>query len=214
MAMTFNAQRLDVAAFAQANGHLRQQVALKALRRLSVELDGTQIDRSVGANCGPIEGDVNPWSPCVDLDLSGWVKEVVGGEPQVWLRLRVGAKLPLTCQRCLEPLTHSADLDLSYRFVADERTAELQDESADEDVLALSRAFDAVSLVEDELIMALPLVPRHGQCPVPANPALATPADDAMRSPSVVAAEPGVEAKQRPFAGLRALVSPKSDSGL
>ena len=39
------------------------------------------------------------------------------------------------------------------------------DEEGDEDVLALTRALDLPALVEDELILALPLVPRHEVCP-------------------------------------------------
>ena len=41
------------------------------------------------------------------------------------------------------------------------------DEHSEDDVLALSPAFDMAGLVEDELLLALPLVPKHEHCPVP-----------------------------------------------
>ena len=41
------------------------------------------------------------------------------------------------------------------------------DEDSDEDVLALTPSLDLLPLVEDELILALPLVPRHEACPQP-----------------------------------------------
>ena len=58
-------------------------------------------------------------------------------------------------------------VERSFRFVADEDMAAAQDEQSEEDVLALSRSFDLVELVEDELLMELPLAPRHESCPVP-----------------------------------------------
>ncbi|MFM7002170.1 MAG: YceD family protein, partial [Limnohabitans sp.] len=53
----------------------------------------------------------------------------------------------------------------SFRFVADEATAAALDDEAEEDLLVISRDFDALTLVEDELIMSLPLVPLHEVCP-------------------------------------------------
>ena len=55
----------------------------------------------------------------------------------------------------------------SLRFVRGEAQAEALDEDSEEDVLALTPALDLQPLVEDELILALPLVPRHEQCPKP-----------------------------------------------
>jgi uncharacterized protein len=53
----------------------------------------------------------------------------------------------------------------SFRFVADEATAAALDDESEEDFLVISRDFDALALVEDELILALPLVPLHEVCP-------------------------------------------------
>ena len=36
---------------------------------------------------------------------------------------------------------------------------------SEEDLLALSREFDLHELIEDELLMALPVVPKHDECP-------------------------------------------------
>jgi uncharacterized protein len=49
--------------------------------------------------------------------------------------------------------------------VADEATAAALDDEAEEDILVLSRDFDALALIEDELILSLPLVPLHDICP-------------------------------------------------
>jgi uncharacterized protein len=59
-------------------------------------------------------------------------------------------------------------IDRTFRFArSDEEAAELDETSEDEDFLALGRPLDLPSLVEDELIMALPIVPRHETCPEP-----------------------------------------------
>jgi uncharacterized protein len=55
----------------------------------------------------------------------------------------------------------------SFRFVRDAALAEAEDAGSEEDVLALRSAFDLRALVEDELLLALPLVPRHEVCPQP-----------------------------------------------
>ena len=50
------------------------------------------------------------------------------------------------------------------RFVETEAQAEAEDEEAEEDVLALTPEFDLLALVEDVLILAVPLVALHGEC--------------------------------------------------
>ena len=57
------------------------------------------------------------------------------------------------------------EVDRAFRFVADEATAEALDDESEEDLLALSREFDLHELIEDELLMSLPVVPKHDECP-------------------------------------------------
>lgn len=94
---------------------------------------------------------------------------VAGAAPQLRLRLRCRAPVALTCQRCLAPMDLSLDVDRVFRFVRDEAEAERLDEDSEDDVLALPAggSLELLSLVEDELILALPLVPRHEHCPQP-----------------------------------------------
>ncbi|MFC3217232.1 hypothetical protein [Comamonas sp. JC664] len=48
----------------------------------------------------------------------------------------------------------------------DEATAAALDDESEEDVLVLAPQIDALELIEDELLMALPMVPMHEVCPV------------------------------------------------
>lgn len=101
-------------------------------------------------------------------------RPVAGGDPQLWLHLRCATSVRLTCQRCLQAVGAHLQVDRWIRFVRDEAEAERLDEDSDDDVLALGGPLDLRALVEDELILALPLVPKHEHCPEP----LPTPADD------------------------------------
>jgi uncharacterized protein len=84
----------------------------------------------------------------------------------------------------------SLEIDQWYRFVESEEIAMAEDDEAEEDLLVMAPQFDLLGLLEDELLMALPLVPMHETCPV-------TPVFSAG-DPVVEAAE----AKPNPFAVL------------
>ena len=111
-------------------------------------------------------------SPLQDTQLSavGWRLSgervaVPVGEPEIWLKLQASTLAWLTCQRCLQPFQELLDVDQRLRFVRDEAQAETLDAESEDDVLALPRWLDARELIEDELLLALPLVPRHPHCP-------------------------------------------------
>jgi uncharacterized protein len=156
----FNARRLDVRRFAEEGGTLGGDEPLGRHERLLTETQGR------GA------GSAVSWSATGELRNPRHV------HPEIWLHLRADAVLSLTCQRCLAPVDVPLAVDRSFRFVADEDMAAAQDELAEEDVLALSRSFDLVELVEDELLMEMPLAPRHETCPAPLNASVSDEAFD------------------------------------
>ncbi len=147
MSRTFSPERLDVRAFAEDGAQLAGELPLSRLARLASEARDGVADALVR------------WSAAGELRNPGHV------QPQVWLRLQGDALLTMTCQRCLEAMEVPLAVDRAFRFVADEQTAAAEDEEADEDVLAINRSFDLLELLEDELLMEVPLVPRHAQCP-------------------------------------------------
>ncbi len=81
------------------------------------------------------------------------------------LHLQIDTALFLTCQRCLEPVETTIAVDQWFRFVPDEETADAQDDDSEEDLLVESEEFDLRELLEDELVLAMPLIPSHGVCP-------------------------------------------------
>lgn len=95
------------------------------------------------------------------------MKPVTGGAPEMWLHLQARATVLLQCQRCLQDMTEPVRVDRRIRFVRSEAEAARLDEDSEDDVLALVPRLDLQELFEDELILSLPLVPRHSHCPQP-----------------------------------------------
>jgi uncharacterized protein len=168
--------RLDVEAFAKEGGRLEGRWPLGEFARLA---------ESAHAEARPGQADEVVWQ------AEGELRPVRGGAPEVWLHVTAQACPSLECQRCLQPVAVPLAVQRSFRFVHDEATAAELDADSEEDVLVLTRALDLHDLVEEELILALPIVPRHETCPQP----LAAPAGEE---------EPAQE-RPNPFAALAAL---------
>lgn len=167
-------RRLDVAAAAAACATLKGRWRLSELPRLADDATA-RVDE-------PVE-----WS-------ARFERRDVRGAPKDHLYLRAEARVARECQRCLQPVLLALRVDRAFAFVATEDEAEALDAESDDDVLTLSRHFDLRALIEDELLMALPFVPKHEQCPVSLLPDLA-------------AAPTGADeiTQDHPFAGLAAL---------
>lgn len=106
------------------------------------------------------------------------------------LRVKVSGALQLRCQRCLEALVFEVDTDETLVLAATqaEIDAEPADARAPDRVLA-GEEMPVRELLEDELILALPYAPRHERC--------------------AGAAEPRVDERISPFAGLRGMLRSK-----
>jgi len=151
--LPWNPARLDARRFAEADGHLEGECAVGELKRLAADLHPEGLaDASASV----------AWQ--ADGELRGADQAAASA---VWLHLQAQATLPLTCQRCLGPVQTPLVVDRWFRFVATETQAEAEDDDAEEDLLALEPRPDLMAVLEDELLMALPVVPMHGACPQP-----------------------------------------------
>jgi uncharacterized protein len=107
----------------------------------------------------------------VQWRVRGEQRSAVGRPPQTWLHLHVETIAWPTCQRCLRPFSEVLVVDRALRFVDGEAQAEALDADSEDDVLALAPALDLRTLVEDELLLAWPIVPRHAVCAAPEHQA-------------------------------------------
>ncbi len=101
----------------------------------------------------------------VQFQAQGSMRNGAGGQAQPWIQLQGSVDMALVCQRCLEPVSTLVQFDREFRFVESEDVALAEDEDCDEDLLVCSTQFDLLELVEDELLMALPVSPKHETCP-------------------------------------------------
>ena len=104
---------------------------------------------------------------------AGWLAVRIEGardeEGKSWLQLEVAGSLVLRCQRCLGPLEFPLAVNSRLQLIAPGEAwpdDELADDSAD--AIAAVGAIDVLALVEDEVLLALPIAPRHGKCEPPA----------------------------------------------
>jgi uncharacterized protein len=103
------------------------------------------------------------------------------------LRLRVRGALQITCQRCLDALEFPLQIDVSLLLAATQAEVDAEPlEAEGPEQIVAGREMPVRELVEDEVLLAIPLAPRHEQC-----------AGRAARAAG---------GYKSPFAGLRGLV--------
>lgn len=85
--------------------------------------------------------------------------------------VRVSARIPLRCQRCMQPVWIPVEADSKVWLVTDPARADDLDPGI-EPTLAPEGRVVLRDLVEEEILLAVPLVPRHERSPtvVPATP--------------------------------------------
>jgi uncharacterized protein len=86
--------------------------------------------------------------------------ESEGGHPGLTIEVR--GELRLVCQRCLGPLA----FPFAVRSELELASTQAEIDAADDDVdrVLATKSMDVVGLVEDEVILALPMVPLHERC--------------------------------------------------
>jgi uncharacterized protein len=105
---------------------------------------------------------------------------LVGGEPRLKMNLSLKGQMQLLCQRCMQPCPVQLDESRQFVFFANEALADafpMEDDALEP--LVMSSHFDLLGTIEDEILLSLPLIPKHpeGMCE-PA--ALGSGADDPL----------------------------------
>ncbi len=116
-----------------------------------------------------------------------------GADALMLLHLLAQVDVSRNCQRCLEPMRIELRVDRRLRFVRSEEQAARLDAESDDDVLALAPTLDLLELIEDELLLDLPLVPRHDRCVDLSSLGSKAPSDVAPSSPNPFQALAGLK---------------------
>ncbi|HVG03600.1 MAG TPA: YceD family protein [Burkholderiaceae bacterium] len=123
-----------------------------------------------------IEGDVPivqmprlaEFVPTAQGDIRYKIAGLIDDEGHPAANLHVAALLTLTCQRCNGPLEFALDRTMQFRFVdSEEELNSLPIEDDEVDAVVGSKNMSIYDWVEDEVILSLPLVPRHEECALP-----------------------------------------------
>jgi uncharacterized protein len=103
------------------------------------------------------------------------------------LRLKVDGVLPLVCQRCLAPLEFALSIEVALRLATTQAEVDAEPlEAEGPESIVAGKEMRVQALVEDEVLLAIPIAPRHETC-----------------AGNLAGAE---GRKQTPFAGLRGLI--------
>ncbi len=165
---------------AESGATLRGAIALNMMPRLAGCLHDT-------------EGAVN-----VELEFG------IDAQKIRYVQGRLTGTLHLVCQRCLQSLAYPVDLEFALGLVSSETAAENLPGRYEPLVVEESRLAPG-SLVEDELLLALPIVPMHviAECGYDRRLIDRDPID--QPGPD----EPETPETRRPFAGLGELLKEK-----
>jgi len=128
---------IDGLAFARAAGVLKGRLGIESLTRLAQ------------SGCS---------GALLDFVLTGEINE--RGKPE--LRLAVDGSVRLQCQRCLGNMDFPLQFEAQLELAASEAEIVAADDEIERAVAG--RDMNVAVLVEDEVILALPMVPKHEQC--------------------------------------------------
>ena len=75
------------------------------------------------------------------------------------LDLRIKTDLPVICQRCLNQMT--IHLALSYHYLVCDVENDVPEDDDEIDWLEINHEMNLLELIEDELLLAMPIAPTH-----------------------------------------------------
>ena len=128
--------QIDPFRFAVKREHLLGKIPLKQLKRLTAELESS-------------EGDVD-----VDVNFT------IDDDGTTLLQGTINTEVQLICQRCLETMPHQLDIEFQLALVKTEAEMERLGDQY-ESCLIEDTPIMFSDLIEDELLLALPVIPKH-----------------------------------------------------
>ncbi len=137
---------VDPMAFAREGRRWQRALPLSRFPRIALEALGS-------------EGEL-------EVSVTGWVDR----EGHSFLGLEVVGELTVGCQRCMEPMVWSFHVDNRLMLVPEGRPFP-EDELDDDryDAIEVSARLDLAELAEEEVLLAMPISPRHESCEVPSE---------------------------------------------
>lgn len=132
-----------------------------------------------------------------DHPLTAHLEGTIDDYQQPCLQGSLRIDLQMQCQRCLQPMALPITREFAYVLI---RTQALEDrvEGGAETLICDSETLDVAWFLQEEVLLAMPMIAKHDDCEPPLNTAHSAPSrqDDA----------------EHPFAALKALINSKEHS--
>jgi uncharacterized protein len=128
-------------------------------------IDGLEFARAGATRAGKLDLAQLPRLAevgCRAAELSYAIRGDASAQGKPALRLAAAGTLEFVCQRCLEALRMPIDVQSELELAESQAGIDAADDDVDR-VLA-TRSMAVAELVEDEVILALPMVPMHARC--------------------------------------------------
>ncbi|SUO97938.1 YceD family protein [Suttonella ornithocola] len=128
----------------------------------------------------------------IEVYLEGYLDQ----QHRAHLKGQLQLTLSLQCQRCLEPMPWNADIRFDYLLIHNE-SQEQQVEYGSETLICAEDDMDLAWFLEEEVLLAMPMIAKHDNCTMLINTVSeTTPSDEGIK-------------KETPFAQLKTLMNKK-----
>jgi uncharacterized protein len=98
----------------------------------------------------------------VDWEFWSWVDLSQATNEDYRIKVSLHFLMPLVCQRCMQAYEERVDISSQFILLDTEDEVDLFPIDNDlEDALLNSHHFDLIELIEDEIFLGLPFIPRH-----------------------------------------------------
>ena len=98
-------------------------------------------------------------------NTKGWLEYKISGaldkDGKSILEIIIKGKINLLCQRCLSELAYVLDLKSTLLLAKNEKELSYLDEIESREGILATSDIDIIELIEDEVILSLPISPRH-----------------------------------------------------
>lgn len=114
--------------------------------------------RSIGVDGLPRLVELGCHSAELKYSIAGGTNDM--GRPS--LELYISGRFMLTCQRCLMPLQWGMTSRVDLELVSSQEA--IDNAIDDRDRVLAGKEMDVDALIEDEIILEIPMIPRHDVC--------------------------------------------------
>lgn len=136
----------------------------KEIDPLRLAQNGLKLDGQLLLNTMPrLAASLNSDEGVVEAQLAFDVDEI--GTP--YMKGELTTEVSMICERCMSPMTVTLSVNCLLAMVISERKIDALAEHYDPWLLENSDPVSLSKVIEDELILALPLVPRHTKACLP-----------------------------------------------